>query len=75
MSCGGPGEPCCNGAACDNDLTCSAGTCTGFRRWIGVMWSSNDEGAGYELPDGGIGRGGSRAAVCGAIAASETRTR
>jgi hypothetical protein len=27
-SCGGPGEPCCSGAACDNGLTCGAGTCS-----------------------------------------------
>ncbi len=27
-TCGGAGEPCCNGAACDNGFACSAGTCS-----------------------------------------------
>jgi hypothetical protein len=28
-SCGGSGEPCCNGVACDNGFTCRGGTCSG----------------------------------------------
>src|SRR5258708_35050055 len=29
--CGGSGEACCNGTACNAGLTCGAGTCSGAR--------------------------------------------
>jgi hypothetical protein len=53
VSCGGSGERCCNTAACDNGLTCGAGTCSDSEAREGsVTDSASGSGGDVAVLDG-----------------------
>jgi hypothetical protein len=60
MSCGGSGEPCCNGSTCNAGLLCTSGTCAALSpedatgesaREVGVEDESGDTASGLDAGD------------------------
>ncbi len=61
-SCGGSGEPCCNGTACNAGLTCAASTCSGSSSGSDAATASGSgsgSGSSGSSPSSGSSTGGS----------------